>query len=72
MMVWISTSRKLNDSSHFNIVVSSIIKGSPASKTELKSGDIIKSIDKKEVKKQRDLAFASFYARPDTIVEMSG
>ena len=66
----ISTSRKLNDTSHFNIVVSSIIKGSPASKTELKSGDIIKSIDKKEVKKQGDLAFASFYARPGTIVEM--
>jgi serine protease Do len=65
----ITTTRKLNDSNGFNVVIQGLLENSPAAKSKLKIGDIIRKIDGKEIKKQGDLANTAFFSRPDNIVE---
>ena len=65
----ISTTRKLNESNGFDIVVQNLVEKSPASKSKLSVGDVILKIDDKTVIRQGDLANAAFFSRPDTIVE---
>ena len=65
----ITTTRKLNDSNGFNVVIQGLLENSPAAKSKLKIGDIIRKIDGKEIKKQGDLANSAFFSRPDNIVE---
>ncbi len=65
----LTTSRKVNDASGFDIVIQNALENSPASKSKLRTGDVIRKIDGKTVKRQGDLANVAFFARPDTIVE---
>ena len=65
----ITTTRKLNDSNGFDVVIQGLLENSPAVKSKLKIGDIIRKIDGDEIKKQGDLANTAFFARPDNIVE---
>lgn len=65
----VTTTKTLNNKSGFDIVVQSLVEGSPASKSKLRSGDIIKQIDGKTINQQADLANISFFTRPDTIIE---
>jgi len=65
----ITTTRKLNSSSGFDIVIQSLINGSPASNSKLVPGDVIKKVGKRVVTKQGDLAFAAFFSRPGTYTE---
>ena len=65
----ITTMRKLNDSSGFDIVVQNLIEGSSAADSLIKSGDVIKRIGNRAVSNQGDLANAAFFSRPNTFVE---
>ena len=65
----ITTTRKLNSTSGFDIVIQSLINGSPASNSKLVPGDVIKKIGKRVVTEQGDLAFAAFFSRPGTYAE---
>ena len=65
----VTVSRKLNSENSFEIVVQGTVDGSPASKSPLKVGDIIKKIARKEVTNRGDLAHAAFFAKPGTVVE---
>ena len=65
----ITTTRKLNDSNGFDVVIQGLLENSPAAKSKLNIGDIIRKIDGDEIKKQGDLANTAFFARPDNIVE---
>ena len=50
--------------------VSQIIKNSPASKTELKEGDIINSIDGIELNTMNDLREYIFSKKPEDVVTL--
>ena len=65
----VTVSRKLNPENSFEIVVQGTVDGSPASKSSLKVGDIIKKISGEEVTNRGDLAHAAFFAKPGTVVE---
>ncbi len=65
----VTVSRKLNPENSFEIVVQGTVDGSPASKSSLKVGDIIKKIAGEEVTNRGDLAHAAFFAKPGTVVE---
>ena len=52
------------------IYVSQIIKNSPASKTELKEGDIINSIDGIELNTMNDLREYIFSKKPEDVVTL--
>ena len=65
----ITTTRKLNDNNGFDVVVQDLLENSPAAKSKLNVGDIIRKIDGEEIKKPGDLANTAFFARPDNIVE---
>lgn len=60
----------LDNSFSFNkgIYVTQIVKNSPASKTELKEGDIINSIDDKELNTMNDLREYIYSKKPNDIV----
>lgn len=62
----------LNSSISFSrgIYVSQIIKNSPASKTDLKEGDIIISIDGQEISTMNDLREYIYYKKPNDIVKL--
>lgn len=62
----------LNNTINFNkgIYVVEIIKNSPASKTELKEGDIITSIDGKELNTMNDLREYIYNKKPNDIVNL--
>jgi len=65
----VTVSRKLNLKNSFEIVVQGTVDGSPASKSSLKVGDVIKKIAGEEVTNRGDLAHAAFFAKPGTVVE---
>jgi len=65
----VTVSRKLNESNSFDIVVEETVDGSPASKSALKKGDIIFKIGSVKVINRGDLAHASFFAKPGTVVD---
>ena len=65
----VTVSRKLNPENSFEIVVQGTVDGSPASKSSLKVGDVIKKIAGEEVTNRGDLAHAAFFAKPGTVVE---
>jgi len=64
----VTVSRKLNSRNSFDIIVEGTIDGSPASKSSLKKGDRITKIGSVEVLDRGDLAHASFFAKPGTVV----
>lgn len=65
----ITTTRKLNDSNSFDIVISGFIEDSPAKNSNLKIGDILLSVGQQKIMSQGDLANASFFSEPETNVE---
>ena len=65
----ITTTRQLNDTSGFDIVVQNLIDESPAAESLIKSGDIIRKVGNRLVNHQGDLAHAAFFSRPNTFVE---
>lgn len=65
----VTVTRKLNPGNSFEIVVQGTVDGSPASKSQLKVGDVIKWIAGEEVNNRGDLAHAAFFAKPGTVVE---
>ena len=65
----ITTSRKLNSNSGFDVFVQSLIENSPAMQSKLKVGDIIRKVGMHPVTKEGDLAHSAFFARPGTFVE---
>lgn len=62
----------VNNNISFNkgIYVTEIIKNSPASKTELKEGDIICSIDGKELNTMNDLREYIYNKKPNEVVKL--
>lgn len=64
----VTVSRKLNERNAFDIVVEGTVDGSPAAKSSLKKGDLIKKIGSVEVRDRGDLAHAAFFAKPGTVV----
>ena len=62
----------LNSNLNFNkgIYVAQIIKNGPASKTELKEGDIIVAIDDKELETMNDLREYIYSKNPNDIVTL--
>ena len=66
----VTVSRKLNDENSFEIVVQGMVEGSPASKSNLKVGDIIRKIGGQKVSNRGDLAHAAFFAKPGTLIEL--
>ena len=65
----ITTTRKLNESNSFDIVINGFVEDSPAKKSNLSKGDILLQVGKTLIKSQGDLANSSFFAEPDTILE---
>ena len=65
----ITTSRKLNQTNSFDIVINGFVDDSPAKISKLKTGDIIISVGGVSIHTQGDLANASFFAEPNTIIE---
>ena len=65
----ITTTRKLNDSNSFDIVISGFIDDSPAQNSNLKVGDILLSVGQQKIISQGDLANASFFSEPETNIE---
>jgi S1-C subfamily serine protease len=65
----VTVSRKLNNQNSFEIVVQGTVDGSPASKSTLKVGDVIRKIGGQEVTNRGDLAHAAFFAKPGTLIE---
>tara|TARA_B100001248_G_scaffold246726_1_gene217562 strand:+ start:65 stop:1153 length:1089 start_codon:yes stop_codon:yes gene_type:complete len=65
----ITTSRKLNKANSFDVVIDGFVDDSPAKMSKLKTGDIIISIGGVSIHTQGDLANASFFSEPDTIIE---
>lgn len=62
----------LNSNINFNkgIYVAEIIKNAPASKTDLKEGDIITSIDGKELNTMNDLREYIYSKKPNDVVTL--
>ena len=65
----ITTTRKLNESNSFDIVISGFIDDSPAKNSNLKVGDILLSVGQQKIISQGDLANASFFSEPETNIE---
>lgn len=65
----ITTSRKLNQTNSFDVVINGFVDDSPAKISKLKIGDVIISVGGVSIQTQGDLANASFFAEPDTILE---
>ena len=65
----ITTSRKLNQTNSFDVVINGFVDDSPAKMSKLKIGDFIISVGGVSIQTQGDLANASFFAEPDTILE---
>lgn len=65
----ITTSRKLNQANSFDVVINGFVDDSPAKISKLKIGDVIISVGGVSIQTQGDLANASFFAEPDTILE---
>jgi S1-C subfamily serine protease len=65
----ITTTRKLNQENSFDIVINGFVDDSPAKDSKLKVGDILHTVGGVSIKTQGDLANASFFAEPDTILE---
>ena len=59
-----------NTSFNKGIYVAEIIKKGPASKTDLKEGDIIISIDGKELNTMNDLREYIYSKKPDDVVSL--
>lgn len=62
----------LNSNISFNkgIYVAEIVKNGPASKTDLKEGDIITSIDGKEINTMNDLREYIYSKKPNDVVSL--
>ena len=66
----ITTTRKLNQSNNsFDIVISGFIDDSPARESNLEVGDVLLEVGGVSIETQGDLANASFFAVPETILE---
>ena len=66
----ITTTRKLNQSNNsFDVVINGFIEDSPAIKSNLKVGDVLVEVGGDSIETQGDLANASFFAVPETILE---
>ena len=65
----ITTTRKLNQANSFDVVINGFVDDSPAEKSKLKIGDVIMSVVVVAIHTQGDLANASFFAEPGTILE---
>lgn len=65
----ISTTRKLNDTNSFDVVISGFVKNSPADQSNLKVGDHLVKVGNLAINSNGDLANSSFFAEPDTILE---
>jgi S1-C subfamily serine protease len=65
----ISTTRKLNDTNSFDIVISGFVKNSPSDQSNLKVGDHLVKVGNLAINSNGDLANSSFFAEPDTILE---
>ena len=65
----ITTTRKINQGNSFDIIINGFVDNSPAKDSKLKVGDIIHTVGGVSIKTQGDLANASFFAEPDTILE---
>ena len=65
----ITTTRKLNESNSFEVVINGFVENSPAQKSNLKVGDILLKVGNQPIHTQGDLANASFFAEPKTILE---
>ena len=65
----ITTARKLNQTNSFDVVINGFVDDSPAKMSKLKIGDVIISVGGVSIQTQGDLANASFFAEPDTILE---
>ena len=65
----ITTTRKLNQENSFDIVINGFVDDSPAKDSKLKVGDILQTVGGVSIMTQGDLANASFFAEPDTILE---
>ena len=65
----ITTTRKLNQENSFDIVINGFVDDSPAKDSKLKVSDILHTVGGVSIKTQGDLANASFFAEPDTILE---
>lgn len=65
----ITTNRKLNAKSGFDILVDGFVEGSPGADSKLQKGDLLKKIGGVAISNRGDLANASFFSRPGTFVE---
>lgn len=67
----ISTTRKVNESNSFDVIISGFVADSPAQKSELKIGDHLLKVGNHTITSNGDLANASFFSQPDTIIEFA-
>ena len=65
----ITTTRKLNQANSLDVVINGFVDESPAKMSKLKTGDVIISVGGVSIHTQGDLANASFFAEPGTILE---
>ncbi len=65
----ITTTRKINDTNSFEVVINGFIDDSPAQKSNLKVGDVLLNVGNYEIYSQGDLANASFFSEPGTILD---
>ena len=65
----ITTTRKINDTNSFVIVINGFIDDSPAAKSNLKVGDVLLNVGNYKIYSQGDLANASFFSEPNTILD---
>ena len=65
----ITTTRKINDTNSFEVVINGFIDDSPAQKSNLKVGDVLLKVGNYKIYSQGDLANASFFSEPGTILD---
>ena len=65
----ITTTRKINDTNSFEVVINGFIDDSPAQKSNLKVGDVLLNVGNYKIYSQGDLANASFFSEPGTILD---
>ena len=65
----VTTNRKINLENSFDLVIDDFVPDSPASLSKLKKGDILRRIAGTSITSPGDLAHASFFAKPGTLVE---
>ena len=63
----ITTTRKINDTNSFEIVINGFVDDSPAQKSNLKVGDVLLKVGNYQIHSQGDLANASFFSEAGTI-----